>query len=113
VLGDRDALAQLMWILVDNAVKYSADGGNIWIAVTQRGDRGQLHVTDDGVGIPPGDERRIFARFYRGDAARSGGGAGLGLSIAAWIVGMHGGSIVAANNARGGASFVADLPAAS
>jgi signal transduction histidine kinase len=113
VLGDRDALAQLLWILVDNAVKYTEENGNVWVAVTQRGDRGQLHVTDDGRGIPPGDEQRIFARFYRGDAARSGDGVGLGLSIAAWIVRAHGGGILAANNARGGASFVAELPLSS
>jgi two-component system OmpR family sensor kinase len=62
------------------------------------------------VGITPGEERRIFERFYRTDAVRSGGGAGLGLSIAAWIVSAHGGTILAANNARGGASFVAELP---
>jgi two-component system, OmpR family, sensor kinase len=110
VAGDRDALAQLLWILVDNAVKFTAPGGNVWVAVTQRGDRAQLHVDDDGVGIPPGDERRVFARFYRADAVRSGGGAGLGLSIASWIVTAHGGTILAANNARGGASFVAELP---
>jgi signal transduction histidine kinase len=113
VLGDRDALAQLLWILLDNAVKYTEANGNVWVAVTQRGDRGQLHVTDDGSGIPPGDEQRIFARFYRGDAARSGNGAGLGLSIGAWIVGAHGGTILAANNAHGGASFVAELPLSS
>jgi signal transduction histidine kinase len=110
VHGDRDALAQLLWILVDNAVKFSANGGNVWVAVTQRGDRAQLHVTDDGVGITPGDERRIFERFYRTDTVRSGGGAGLGLSIAAWIVSAHGGTVLAANNAKGGASFVAELP---
>jgi two-component system OmpR family sensor kinase len=67
-------------------------------------------VTDDGRGLPPGDEQRIFARFYRGDGVRSGNGAGLGLSIAAWIVSAHGGTILAANNAHGGASFVAELP---
>jgi signal transduction histidine kinase len=110
VLGDPHLLSQLVWILLDNAVKFSADGGNVWVTVTQRGDRAQLNISDDGSGIRPGDERRIFERFYRADEARSGGGAGLGLSIGLRIVELHGGTIVAANNATGGASFVADLP---
>jgi len=110
VAGDRDALAQLIWILLDNAAKYTQAGGTIWVAVTQRGRRAQLHVSDDGPGLPPGSEHKVFERFHRADPARSGGGAGLGLSIAAWIVRAHGGTIVAANNARGGASFVAELP---
>ena len=94
-------------------MKYSAAGGNVWVTVTQRGDRAQLNVTDDGTGIPPGAERRIFERFHRGDEARTGAGAGLGLAIALSIVDAHGGTIVAANNATGGASFVADLPLSS
>ena len=111
VLGDADALAQLLWILLDNAVKYTVDGGTVWVAVTQRGNLAQLHVSDDGCGIPAGEQERVFERFYRPDPARRGGGAGLGLAIAAWIVRAHGGRIVAANNPRGGAAFVAELPA--
>jgi two-component system OmpR family sensor kinase len=110
VIGDPHMLSQLVWILLDNAVKFSADGGNVWMTVTQRGDRAQLSVSDDGTGIRPGDERRIFERFYRADDARTGGGAGLGLSIGLSIVQMHAGTVVVANNATGGASFVADLP---
>ena len=72
----------------------------------------QLTVADDGAGLPPGAEQRIFDRFYRADPARSGAGAGLGLAIAAWIVREHGGTIVAANNDRGGATFSVELPAA-
>jgi signal transduction histidine kinase len=113
VSGDADTIAQLLWILVDNACKYTSDGGHVWVAVTQRGPAAQLHVSDDGPGLPPGAEARIFERFWRGDEARSGRGAGLGLAIAAWIVRAHGGSILAANNAKGGASFVAEFPAAS
>jgi two-component system, OmpR family, sensor kinase len=113
VHGSVDALTQLVWILLDNAVKYSAAGGNVWVTLTQRGDRAQLNVTDDGTGIPPGAERQIFERFHRGDEARTGPGAGLGLAIALSIVDAHGGTIVAANNATGGASFVADLPLSS
>jgi two-component system OmpR family sensor kinase len=111
VPGDADSLVQLLWILIDNAAKYTSEGGHIWVAVTQRGTAAQVHVTDDGPGLPAGEEQRIFDRFYQGDEARGGRGAGLGLAIAAWIVRAHGGSILAANNARGGASFVAEFPA--
>ncbi|HTJ35121.1 MAG TPA: HAMP domain-containing sensor histidine kinase [Dactylosporangium sp.] len=111
VAGDADALAQLVWILVDNAVKYSPPEGNVWVTVTPRGERTQLAVADDGPGIPPGQQQRIFERFHRGDEARSGRGAGLGLAIALTIAREHRGGIEAANNATGGASFVVDLPA--
>jgi signal transduction histidine kinase len=112
VAGDGDSLRQLLWILLDNAFKYTAAGGRVWVNVTQRADRVQLTVADDGIGIPRGEQERIFERFHRADPARSGVGAGLGLAIAAWIVQQHGGSIVAANNDRGGATFSVDLPAA-
>jgi signal transduction histidine kinase len=115
VTGDPDLLPQLLWILLDNAVRFTgrvrADG-RIWVAVTQRGERVQLTVADNGTGLPPGTERRVFERFYRADQSRSGSGAGLGLAIAAWIVHEHGGEIVAANNDRGGATFSIELPAA-
>jgi two-component system sensor histidine kinase KdpD len=110
--GDADALAQLLWILLENAVKHTTDGGNIWVAVRHSGQQAQIDVSDDGVGIPAGAERRIFDRFYQVNPARSGG-AGLGLSIAEGIVRAHGGTIAATNNARGGASFVAALAAFS
>jgi signal transduction histidine kinase len=110
VRGDEDALAQLLWILVDNAVNHTVSGGNVWVTVTQRGELAQLHVSDDGCGLPADAQERVFERFYRADAARTGSGAGLGLAIAAWIVREHSGQIMAANNARGGASFVAELP---
>lgn len=115
VLGDPDLLPQLLWILLDNAVRFTGAAGadgRIWVAVTQRGERVQLTIADNGPGLPPGSEQRVFERFYRADQSRSGGGAGLGLAIAAWIVREHGGEIVAANNDRGGATFSVDLPAA-
>jgi two-component system OmpR family sensor kinase len=112
VAGDADLLTQLLWILLDNAVKFTADDGQIWVAVTQRGAKVQLTVADDGTGLPPGSEQRIFDRFYRADASRAGAGAGLGLAIAEWIVHEHGGAVVAANNDRGGATFSVELPAA-
>jgi signal transduction histidine kinase len=113
VPGDADALTQLLWILVENAAKHAPEGGHVWVAVTQRGPVAQVHVSDDGPGLPPGAERLIFERFWRGDAARTGRGAGLGLAIAGTIVTVHRGTILAANNGKGGASFVAELPLSS
>ena len=112
VAGDADLLTQLLWILLDNAVKFTGEDGQIWVAVTQRGSTVQLTVADNGSGLPPGSELRIFDRFYRADPSRSGAGAGLGLAIAEWIVREHGGEVVAANNDRGGATFSVELPAA-
>ena len=111
VAGDEDMLRQLLWILLDNAVKFTAADGRVWVAVTQRGATVVLTVADDGIGLPSGAAERIFDRFYRADPSRSGTGAGLGLAIASWIVGEHGGTVVAANNDRGGATFSVELPA--
>jgi signal transduction histidine kinase len=112
VLGDEDALRRLLWILVDNAVAHTTDDGNVWVAVTAgAGGGAALQVSDDGAGIPPHLLERVFDRFFRADSARQRGGAGLGLSIARWIVRAHGGRIVATNNDRGGATFLAELPA--
>ena len=112
ICGDIDALTQLLWIMVENAVIHTEDRGSIWIAVTRHGTGVTLQVADDGTGIDPAEQARVFNRFYRANASRSQGGAGLGLSIAAWITREHGGTITVANNDRGGATFVLELPAA-
>lgn len=71
----------------------------------------RLEVRDAGPGLPPGSEERVFERFYRADAARSGEGTGLGLSIARAIVEAHGGTIRAIIAGGGGALLTIDLPA--
>jgi len=109
VLGEEDALRRLLLILVDNAVAHTEDGGNIWVAVTRGPGGAALQVADDGPGIPPHLQERIFDRFFRADESRNREGAGLGLSIARWIVWAHGGRICAFNNDRGGASFLAEV----
>jgi signal transduction histidine kinase len=113
VHGSADALAQLIWILVDNAIKHTRAGGHVRVSVAQDGAAVHCRVTDDGRGIAPGDQERIFERFYRSDPARSGSGAGLGLAIAARIASVHHGRISAANNAGGGATFDVELPVAA
>lgn len=105
-LGDSDSLRQLLWILVDNAVRHTRSGGRIWL----RSGPGYLAVSDDGTGIPPAALGQVFDRFFRADPARSGSGAGLGLSIAAWIATQHGGAMDAANNPDRGATVTLRLP---
>jgi len=110
VNGDRDALTQLLWILLDNAVKFTRDGGCIAVSLRNSDRRAELVLADDGSGIPDGDLERIFERFYRADSSRSGKGAGLGLAIARWIVEQHGGTITARNNSGPGATFTITVP---
>ncbi len=110
VAGDEDALTQLLWILVDNAVKFTKDGGQIEIGLVQQNGMAQLTVADDGIGMPPADLERIFDRFYRVDPSRSGAGAGIGLSIGRWIAGQHQGTVTARNNDGPGSTFIVQLP---
>ncbi len=106
--GDRDALARLVWILVDNAIRHGA--GTISVATSSDDGSARLTVADEGPGIARGDEERIFDRFHRSDPARAGGGAGLGLAIGRGIVEAHGGRIRAVNRPTGGTIFTVELP---
>ena len=95
VSADRQLIKQAVRIFVDNAVKYTDPGGTITIKSTSDGQRVTLSVSDTGVGIPDELLPNIFDRFVRADESRtrSSGGAGLGLSIAKWIIARHGGHI--------------------
>jgi signal transduction histidine kinase len=109
--GNGDSLRQLLWILVDNAARHTRAGGRIAVSLVAAAGEVRLVVADDGDGIAASDRERIFERFYRADRARGVGGAGLGLSIARWIVLQHGGRIVAGPNPEGaGAAFTVELP---
>ena len=114
VNGDPAELERLTWILVDNALRHGA--GTVAMMVNEAAaskaatGEAELVVTDEGPGIPEGMEERVFARFFRADAARSGGGSGLGLAIARSIVARHGGTIAAANRPTGGAVLTVRLP---
>jgi len=113
VQADQDAITQLLWILVDNAVKFTAPGGCVELGLRQQDSVALLTVADDGTGIPPGDLDRIFERFYQASEARTNKGAGLGLSIARWIVEEHHGTVTARNNDGPGATFTVTLPLAA
>ena len=111
--GDADAIVQLLWILVDNAVKFTKPGGFVELGLRQLDSKALITVADDGAGIPPDDLERIFERFYQANVARSNKGAGLGLSIARWIVEEHHGTISVRNNSGPGCTFTVTIPLAS
>jgi signal transduction histidine kinase len=115
VEGDEAALSRLCLILLDNAVKYGNPGGKIDFEVAVEDADVVVRVADTGVGIAPEELPHIFDRFWRADKVRSRsmGGAGLGLSIAQWIVRRHHGSITVRSEPGKGSQFLVRLRAAS
>ena len=111
--GDRERVHQVLANLLGNAVRHSPEGEHITVLAHRAGGRIVLEVCDLGPGIAPGDEHRVFERFYRADAARAAndGGAGLGLAIARWVVELHGGEIWVEPNRPHGCRIVVELPA--
>jgi heavy metal sensor kinase len=112
VSGDRGTLRRLLIVLLDNAVKYTPAGGKVRISVNHEAQRAVVEVRDSGVGINEADLPHIFERFYRSDKSRSrdSGGAGLGLSIAKWIVEAHRGAIQVESQPERGSTFRVLLP---
>lgn len=114
VLGDREGMIQILDNLLDNAIKYTPEGGRIGIRIEKEGNRGVLRVADTGSGIPAADLDRIFERFYRVDKARSRelGGTGLGLSIVKHLVQSMGGEVTVESALGAGSRFTVSLPMA-
>jgi two-component system, OmpR family, heavy metal sensor histidine kinase CusS len=110
--GDEELIKRMILNLLDNAVKYTPEGGKISLALARRNGDAEIVVRDTGIGIDEADQQRVFDRFYRVDKARSRalGGAGLGLSIVRWIVDVHGGDISVASAPGQGSTFVVKLP---
>ena len=110
--GDGERLHQLLVILMDNAFKYTAPGGKVSVAARQADKQIALSIQDTGCGIRQENLPHIFDRFFREDKARSRdkGGIGLGLSIAKWIVEIHGGKITADSEPGKGTTFKVFLP---
>ncbi|MDF0645252.1 MAG: ATP-binding protein [Nitrospira sp.] len=122
VNGDEERLGQVLSNLLDNAIKYTPEGGSITVAARRiasgepptgvKSESLEISVADSGIGIPESDRPRVFERFYRVDKARSRemGGTGLGLAIARHIVEGHGGQVWAEGNRPCGSRFVVRLP---
>jgi len=110
---DRRRLLQLLDNLVSNAVKFTPDGGRVEVHVERTLVGAAIEIRDTGVGLEPGDEERVFDRFYRAPRAVSDQvpGTGLGLFIARAIAERHGGSLVARRREGGGSIFRLELPA--
>jgi heavy metal sensor kinase len=114
VRGDQALLRRMILNLLDNAIKYTAEGGRVEIACRATNTGFEVDVTDTGPGIPPELQSRIFERFFRADPARSRsgreGGAGLGLSIALWIAEAHHGRLELVRSDATGSHFAVYLP---
>lgn len=112
VRADAIAMDRLLLILVDNAIKYTPEGGFCEIELLPTSNEVQILVRDSGIGIPEHELSLIFERSYRTDRARSRntGGAGLGLAIARWITEIHGGTITVESHVGMGSVFRVNLP---
>ena len=113
--GDPVRLHDAFRNLLENAIKYSPEGGTIAMSARANGATLLLAVADSGPGIPESALARVFERFYRVDKARSRterdpGGTGLGLAIVKHLIELHGGRVTAANRREGGAIFSVELP---
>ena len=112
VEGDRTRLQQVIVNLIDNAIKYTQEGGEVQISARKEETIAVLEVSDNGPGIPAECLPHVFERFYRADKARSraSGGAGLGLSIVKAICAAHGGDVEVSSQDGRGSSFRVELP---
>ncbi len=114
IKGDPDRLKQVLFNLINNAIKFTPDGGQIMFSLRKTETDAVIQVKDTGIGIGEDDLKRIFDRFYQADASRtrmtSTEGAGLGLSIAQWIVQAHGGKIQVESEVGEGTTFTVTLP---
>jgi two-component system OmpR family sensor kinase len=107
---DRDQIRQVASILLDNAVKYTPEGGKVTVRVgDERGDA-YLEISDTGIGVSEAQPPLIFKRFHRADASHAEGGAGLGLSIALQIAQAHGGTIEVDSALGEGSTFTLVIP---
>ncbi len=118
IRADEALLGRMLLNLLDNAIKYSPEGSEVHLACSRQGEQYLLSVSDNGPGIPVELQPRIFERFFRVDKARSRpdgdrGGAGLGLSIARWIVEAHDGRLELNHSDRTGSTFTVALPASA
>ncbi len=112
LVGDERRIAQLLDVLLSNAVKFTPEGGRVTVSATSSGDHWFISVTDTGIGIPQPERDSLFERFFRASNARAARipGSGLGLSVARAIARLHGGNISIANAAARGTVVLVALP---
>ncbi|WP_433876024.1 sensor histidine kinase [Sinomonas atrocyanea] len=112
VFGDADLLANAFRNLIDNAIRYSPENTKVGVGIRHKDGLVSVSVTDQGEGLKPEDQERVFERFYRVDAARSRqtGGTGLGLSIVKHVVENHGGEVTVWSQPGKGSTFTVRLP---
>jgi signal transduction histidine kinase len=99
--GDRELITQLAANLLDNAIRHTPPGTHIWLTLAARDGAATLEVSDDGPGVPPDERKKIFSRFFRGEASRTTPGNGLGLSLVDAVAGLHHAEIAALDNHPG------------
>jgi two-component system phosphate regulon sensor histidine kinase PhoR len=109
--ADRNLLERAIVNLIDNAVKFTPTGGDIYVSARASDGLLTVAVRDTGEGIDPDDLSRVFERFYKADRARRAGGSGLGLAIVKHTIEAHGGSVSARSNLGRGSSFTFSIPA--
>ena len=112
ISGDEELLSQVWLNLIDNAVKFTPEGGSIEIHLKKTDKTAVFSVRDDGYGISPEKQKHIFDKFYQGDNSRTVAGNGLGLSIAKRIVDLHNGTILCNSEEGAGTEFLVELPLA-
>jgi signal transduction histidine kinase len=107
---DPARVRQVFANLLDNAVKYTPEGGSVTVRARPEGDWVTVQFTDTGIGVPPEEQGRIWERLYRGDKSRSQRGLGLGLSVVKAVVEAHGGRVSVRSQPEQGAEFTVQLP---
>ena len=113
IFGDETTIRQMLRIFLDNAVKYTPEGGSIKVSSTVKGDKVSLNISDSGIGIAPENVNKIFDRFFRIDSedlVSEANGSGLGLSIAKWIADSHEIKISVASELGKGTTFTLTIP---
>jgi heavy metal sensor kinase len=110
IRGDRSILRRLIWTLLDNAIKYTPEGGRVDVLLEKSGAQARLRFSDTGIGIPRHLLPRVFDRFFRADPSRSQEGAGLGLAIAKWIADVHRAELTVESEFGVGSAFTVIFP---
>ena len=105
VLGNATRLKEVFVNLLSNAIKYNKKGGEVWISTERKGDRAIIHITDNGIGITPEDQKHIFGKFWRAKEVQETKGTGLGLFIVKQLVELMSGKIWFTSTPGEGSTF--------